>query len=295
MNYLHFTFTLAPDSTPDSLDWAAPLLAQQLADRGFESFETTDEGRSLHAFVAENNLSGDAPLSATTGTVENYGTIWHYTSALIPSDDWLKKWREETFTPIAIEHKLLITTPEQAPTDQEFDHQVLIRSYNSFGSGEHDTTRMMLEALLRQPPHDCSVVDMGCGTGILGIVALQLGAKSLTGIDISADCVQNSLDNLQLNGYTAIPPRITILHGDAHSLDDLAEAPVDLLLANIHRNIIIADLPRYLRVLKPSGELWVSGFMAEDVPLIVEAAAEHHLVVEEHREHNGWQMLRLRR
>ena len=152
---------------------------------------------------------------------------------------------------------------------------------------------MILEHLLDYDVTGAQVIDMGCGTGILGIAALLLGADSLVAIDISSECVTNTLHNLQLNGF-APSERISVLHGDAAQLSDYPNE-ADLLFANIHRNIILEDLPRYVAAVRSGGEVWLSGFLLSDRTTIYQALEAVKLKVIDEATSEEWLFVRSRK
>ena len=243
--YHHYTFTT---EQLGETEWAMPLLAQTLADWGFESFQEEPDKGLLNAYISDDAWQESeevaTQLATDAGVLTLYNIEWHYRQSVASSGDWLAAWRSTTFEPISLRGRMLVTTPELAPSSPTHELQLLIEAYNSFGSGEHHTTRMILEHLLDYDMTGAQVIDMGCGTGILGIAALLLGADSLVAIDVSSECVTNTLHNIQLNGF-ALSERISVLHGDAAQLSAYPDK-ADLLFANIHRNIILEDLPRYV-------------------------------------------------
>lgn len=292
--YHHYTFTT---NQLGETEWAMPLLAQTLADWGFESFQEEPDRGLLHAYISDDawQESEEIPtqLATDTGALTLYDIAWHYCHELASSSDWLAKWRSTTFEPISLRGRMLVTTPELAETSPTHELQLLIEAYNSFGSGEHHTTRMILEHLLDYDVTGAQVIDMGCGTGILGIAALLLGADSLVAIDISSECVTNTLHNLQLNGF-APSERISVLHGDAAQLSDYP-SKADLLFANIHRNIILQDLPRYVAAVRSGGEVWLSGFLLSDRTTIYQALEAVKLEVIDEATSEEWLFVRTRK
>lgn len=292
--YHHYTFTT---NQLGETEWAMPLLAQTLADWGFESFQEEPDRGLLHAYISDDawQESEEIPtqLATDTGALTLYDIVWHYRHELASSSDWLAAWRSTTFEPISLRGRMLVTTPELAETSPTHELQLLIEAYNSFGSGEHHTTRMILEHLLDYDVTGAQVIDMGCGTGILGIATLLLGADSLVAIDISSECVTNTLHNLQLNGF-APSERISVLHGDAAQLSDYPNE-ADLLFANIHRNIILEDLPRYVAAVRSGGEVWLSGFLLSDRTTIYQALETVKLEVVDEATSEEWLFVRSRK
>ena len=292
--YHHYTFTT--DQLGET-EWAMPLLAQTLADWGFESFQEEPDKGLLHAYISDDAWQESeevaTQLATDAGSLTLYNIEWHYGQSVASSGDWLAAWRSTTFEPISLRGRMLVTTPELAPASPTHELQLLIEAYNSFGSGEHHTTRMILEHLLDYDVTGAQVIDMGCGTGILGIAALLLGADSLVAIDISSECVTNTLHNLQLNGL-ALSERISVLHGDAGQLSAYP-GKADLLFANIHRNIILEDLPRYVAAVRSGGEVWLSGFLLSDRTAIYQALEAEKLEVVDEATSEEWLFVRSRK
>ena len=289
--YHHYTFITEQLS---EAEWAMPLLAQTLADWGFESFQEEPDKGLLNAYISDDAWQESeevaTQLATDAGTLTLYNIEWHYGQSVASSGDWLAAWRSTTFEPISLRGRMLVTTPELAPASPTHELQLLIEAYNSFGSGEHHTTRMILEHLLDYDVTGAQVIDMGCGTGILGIAALLLGADSLVAIDISSECVTNTLHNLQLNGL-ALSERISVLHGDAGQLSAYP-GKADLLFANIHRNIILEDLPRYVAAVRSGGEVWLSGFLLSDRTAIYQALEAVKLEVVDEATSEEWLFVR---
>lgn len=292
--YHHYTFTT---EQLGETEWAMPLLAQTLADWGFESFQEEPDKGLLNAYISDDAWQESeevaTQLATDAGALTLYNIEWHYRQSVASSGDWLAAWRSTTFEPISLRGRMLVTTPELAPSSPTHELQLLIEAYNSFGSGEHHTTRMILEHLLDYDVTGAQVIDMGCGTGILGIAALQLGADSLVAIDVSSECVTNTLHNLQLNGF-ALSERISVLHGDAAQLSAYPDK-ADLLFANIHRNIILEDLPRYVAAVRSGGEVWLSGFLLSDRTAIYQALEAVKLEVVDEATSEEWLFVRSRK
>ena len=292
--YHHYTFTT---EQLGETEWAMPLLAQTLADWGFESFQEEPDKGLLNAYISDDAWQESeevaTQLATDAGSLTLYNIEWHYGQSVASSGDWLAAWRSTTFEPISLRGRMLVTTPELAPASPTHELQLLIEAYNSFGSGEHHTTRMILEHLLDYDVTGAQVIDMGCGTGILGIAALLLGADSLVAIDISSECVTNTLHNLQLNGL-ALSERISVLHGDAGQLSAYP-GKADLLFANIHRNIILEDLPRYVAAVRSGGEVWLSGFLLSDRTAIYQALEAVKLEVVDEATSEEWLFVRSRK
>ena len=155
----------------------------------------------------------------------------------------------------------------------------------SFGTGHHETTHMMIQHILKNDFKDKSVLDMGCGTGILAILAEMKGAKPIDAIDFDNWCYLNSLENVERNACK----HITVLEGDANLLKNRT---YDIIIANINRNILLNDINTYVSCLSTKGMLFLSGFYQEDIPSIEGECKKHHLKWVETIEQNNWVALK---
>ena len=275
MKYIEVHFELTPYS-----EAAGDVLAASLADIGFESFVPTDNG--LTAYVQQSVYDETALATAVEEVRTTFG--WGdedlciaYSSREAPDQNWNATWEaEHHFEPIHVDEGVDITiVPRQA-----------------FGSGEHSTTRMIVKLLSETdangqpllPLAGATVIDAGCGTGVLGIAALKLGAAQVFAYDIDEWSVRNTLDNLALNGVEA-----TVVEGDASVLSKAPEA--DIVLANINRNILLADMPAFVDRMQANGHLVLSGFLEADVEPLVEAATKLGLELRHQRSDEEWQAL----
>ena len=236
--------------TPTS-ETAAEILVAELAEVGFESFVDTERG--LLAYVQE--------------------PLWH--------KDILN------FSPITVGDLCTVraTFHEAANTPYE----IIIDPKMSFGTGHHETTYMMLQFLLKEDLSHKKVLDMGCGTSVLAIMAEKRGATDVTAIDIDEWCVENSAENIARNACK----HIQVLLGDASALAQFNH--FDFIIANINRNILLSDIPLYTNVLADEGILLLSGFYESDMPAIVEKAKECGLSFVENIERNNWVAVKLKK
>lgn len=271
------------DMKPCSVD-ATDLAAAFLAEVGFESFEPDSEGVTAYIRAEEpgeelakealNDFPFDISLSIS--------------SEFIKGEDWNEEWEKNYFKPILIDDKCVVHSTFHKDVPKAL-YDIVIDPKMAFGTGHHDTTSSMIRHILKLPLDGKSVIDMGTGTGILAILAKMRGADEVTGIEIDGAAYENAVDNARLNRCD-----VRMIHGDASALADLKQA--DFLFANINRNIILGDIDRYAGALKPEGEMLLSGFYEEDIPMILEAAAKYGL-----RENNRiisdarWTALRLKR
>lgn len=242
------------------------LAAAYLADAGFESFEPDSTGLTAYikreagdgVKIAEESLS-DFPMESD----------FKITGEVIEGEDWNEEWEKNYFKPILIEGRCVIhsTFHREVP---EAEYDIVIDPKMAFGTGHHDTTSQMVKHILDLPLQGKSVIDMGTGTGILGILAAMRGAERVIGIEIDEAAYENAKENVTLNGV-----KMELIHGDATALSGLE--PADYLFANINRNIILGDIDRYAGRLKSGGEMLLSGFYDTDIAMIAEAASRYNL------------------
>ncbi len=242
------------------------LAAAYLADAGFESFEPDSTGLTAYikreagdgVKIAEESLS-DFPMESD----------FKITGEVIEGEDWNEEWEKNYFKPILIEGRCVIhsTFHREVP---EAEYDIVIDPKMAFGTGHHDTTSQMVKHILDLPLQGKSVIDMGTGTGILGILAAMRGAERVIGIEIDEAAYENAKENVTLNGV-----KMDLIHGDATALSGLE--PADYLFANINRNIILGDIDRYAGRLKSGGEMLLSGFYDTDIAMIAEAASRYDL------------------
>ena len=271
MKYYVAKFKIESDST--LLQTARELLSAAACEAGFEAFEDTDYGvdgyvqRPLFNQNALDNALQEMPLDGVKVT---------YSIEEVPDQDWNAGWEEEGFAPIVVADDFIVYdakhTDMSAFAGDDGVRRVFIEAQNAFGTGTHQTTRMILRRLLSMDMHGKSVLDCGCGTGILGISASLLGAGSVLGYDIDEWSADNARHNASLNGVD----NMKVLLGDATVLADVAER-FDVVIANINRNILLADMASFAAHIQPRGVLILSGFYDNDVSLLQQAASEHGL------------------
>lgn len=244
--------------TPDITDLAAAFLA----DAGFESFEPDETGLTAYIGVT----SGDGAALAREALADfPMECSLDISQELIEGEDWNAEWEKHYFKPILIDDACVIHSSFHTDVP-EAKYDIVIDPKMAFGTGHHDTTSNMVRHILSLDFDGKSVIDMGTGTGILGILAAMRGAAPVTGIEIDEAAYENALENVSLNKVS-----MDLIHGDASALERLE--PADFLFANINRNIILGDIDRYASRLKSGGTMLLSGFYEEDVPMILEAAS----------------------
>lgn len=252
---------------------ARELLSAAACEAGFEAFEDTDDG--LLGYVQRPMYDKDA-LDAAIADYMPEGAAVSYAVEEVPDQNWNQGWEDEGFEPIGVSDNLVIYDAKH--TDREMFAgddgvmRIFIEARNAFGTGTHQTTRMILRRLLAMDVQGKSVLDCGCGTGILGITASRLGANPVLGYDIDEWSADNAQHNAALNGVE----NMSVMLGDASVLDNV-EDRFDIVIANINRNILIADMPAFRAHMKQGAQLILSGFYEADVPMIEAVAKEHGL------------------
>nr|WP_296024497.1 50S ribosomal protein L11 methyltransferase [uncultured Prevotella sp.] len=287
MKYLVAKFKIA--TSEDLLQVCKDLLADSAAEAGFESFEETQEG--LEAYVQKELFDKDA-LDASIADFPIEGTDISYTIEDAEDKDWNEEWEEQGFDPICVDDQVLIYDakhPELHPTTSPDHIEIGIEAKLAFGTGNHETTRMIVSTLLNMNLYKMRVLDCGCGTGILGLVASKLGASEVVGYDIDEWSVENAKHNAQLNGVD----NLEVYFGNASVINHISGV-FDVVLANINRNILQEDMKSFRGVLNEGGYMILSGFYEEDIPVLLEKAKEFGLYESGRRTDNNWACLVLK-
>lgn len=274
-NYKVYTFTLSPMT-----DEKAEILSAYLTDIGVDSFEYLDNG--LIAYAEEGTIDEKA-VYKTLKIMRRQGVKVRFSVSILDNHDWNATWEEEGFQPIVINDQCVIHKPNQSIPVEHPQYDIRINPRMSFGSGTHETTRMMIEKILEYDLSGMRCLDMGCGTGILSICMSMRGAREVVAIDIDDGCVENCLSNCQLNYID----NVDAIHGDASAIS----GEFDFIVANIHRNVIVRDMPTYFAHLSNQGHLIVSGFLVKDGNSILNEAKKHDVWLEHLRIKNDWVML----
>lgn len=254
---------------------ARELLSAAACEAGFEAFEDTDNG--IAGYV-QRPLYDKEALDAAIVDYMPEGTQVTYNIEEVPDQDWNQGWEDQGFEPIGVSDHLVIYDAKHTDMSMfagdDGVMRIFIEARNAFGTGTHQTTRMILRRLLGMDLADKSVLDCGCGTGILGIVALRLGANRVLGYDIDEWSSENAKHNAALNGVD----NLDVLLGDASVLDGVKEE-FDVVIANINRNILLNDMTAFRSHLKTGGRLILSGFYETDVPMLEQAAQSNGLTI----------------
>jgi len=271
MNYFEINFFITPFE-----EYISDVLASELGEIGFDSFVSTEDG--LDAYALENvfdevklkNLLDNFPFEASID----------YKVTQIESKNWNEEWEKHYFEPIVIGNECVIHSSfhKNVPIAK---YDIVIDPKMAFGTGHHETTSLIVERLLQMDLQDKKLLDMGCGTSVLAILAAMRGAKDIVAIDIDTWCTENSIENIGINNIQGIK----VLLGGAELLKGMH---FDIILANINRNILLADMEQYAACLSSGGELYMSGFYVQDIPLIEAEANRNGLKLIDYHEKNNW-------
>ena len=276
-DYTRVKFTVTPNE-----ETATDVLAALLADVGFESFVPEEDGMS--AYAPQALYDADAVAAVVAGfPLEGFEIT--YDSEFIEGEDWNAEWEKNYFQPIVLGEECVIhsTFHKDVPKAR---YDILIDPKMAFGTGYHQTTCHMLRAILAQDMTGKSVLDMGCGTALLAILARKHGASNVVAIDIDEFAYENARENIVLNGT----PDIEVRLGGAEAIKP--SDSFDIVLANINRNILLADIKNYVRAMHPGSQLFISGFYTEDIEVLTKEAANHGLQYIDSAEDNRWAMVR---
>lgn len=253
----------------DLLQPSRELLSAAACEAGFEAFEDTVTG--VRGYV-QRQLFDRGTLDAAIADYMPDGVKVDYTVEEVPDQDWNQGWEEEGFEPIGVSDSLVVYdakhTDRSMFAGDDGVTRIFIEARNAFGTGTHQTTRMILRRLLGMDLHGKAVLDCGCGTGILGIVASRLGAGRVLGYDIDEWSADNARHNAALNGVS----NMSVLLGDAAVLGGVSEK-FDVVIANINRNILLNDMAAFRSKMAGGARLILSGFYESDVPMLEKAAA----------------------
>jgi len=308
LKYLEFTFTTAPANEAIS-----DILSMVLSEIGFESFIHTDE-LDLPRVGSVDNFP-EAPIFAEKAEEDTYKAYIQtslfnqealdeaiadfplpdvtitYEKVEAEDKDWNEEWEKNYFQPIVI-------GPEECPRCviaatfhkdvPNAEYNVRINPQMSFGTGHHQTTAQMIGRILDDDMADKTILDMGCGTSILAILARMAGAAHAVAIDFDEWCVKNSLENIGINGLDDID----VIHGDASALAPYPNT-FDLVIANINRNILLADLEHYVATMKEGADIYMSGFYCEDVPKLRAHAESLGLTFVDERSLDNWACIKM--
>lgn len=261
MQYLYADITIKPFSEDTS-----DILSAILGEIGFDSFECTDYG--VKAYISKDNFDEES-LTTTLSFISIPDTDIAYTMHELENKDWNEQWEREHFDPVL---------------EREFG--IKLNPRMAFGSGAHETTYQITSLLLSMDFTSQRVLDMGTGTGVLAIAMAMKGAKDVVAIDVDEFSVENAKENFSLNPIPSLA-NAQVLLGNASAI----EGKFDTIVANIHKNILKADMHTYVEHLAEGGTLVISGFFHDDIEEMTKAAECQSLVLTNTHEKNAWAVL----
>jgi ribosomal protein L11 methyltransferase len=272
MSYVELTVTIAPK------EQGSEVLIAELSELGFESFVDAEQG--FVAYISNSMFD----KNAVELLLQNYSTLFKIDShsKIIEQQNWNQEW-ESSFQPINVDGKCIIRAPFHTP-DKNYRYEIIIEPKMSFGTGHHHTTQLMIQKLMKLDIAGKSVLDMGCGTGVLAILASKMEANPITAIDTDEWSYENSIENLQKNNIN----NVLVHKGNA---EILAGKVFHTILANINKNVLLADMEVYSKSLEKNGNLVLSGFFETDVPELTKKAESIGLHLLDKVTNEQWTML----
>ena len=258
-----------------------------MGEQGFETF--TEADLALVGYV-QQPLWHEQEVQQMLACFPMPDTTIEFTAQDAPYQDWNQVWEEEGFQPVLIGSQIVVHDTRHTDVPQ-LPYDITISPRQAFGTGNHHTTRMLMEWLAQANLQGLDVIDAGTGTGVLSIMCVLKGANHVLAYDIDEWSTDNARDNLLLNGIGSA--RVEVRLGDASVLQPNDQA--HLLMANINRNILLADMQRFAGALLPAGQLLLSGFYTEDIPLLTAEAARYGLHLKDKRTEDNWTMLLLQK
>ena len=275
-DYIKVDFTLEPVNETE-----ADILDALLCEIGFESFESTETG--VWAYIKKELFQKDLIHEAVSQYDFTSKITWN--DEFIEGRDWNEEWEKNFFKPMVIANRCVIhsTFHTNVPKAR---YDILIDPKMAFGTGYHQTTCHMLRAILASDMSGKSVLDMGCGTALLAILARKHGAEKVVAIDIDEFAYENAKENVALNGT----PDIEVRLGGADAIKE--SDSFDYVIANINRNILLMDMVNYVRCMHTGSQIFISGFYTEDMEVLKEEAARHGLRYLDYAENDNWAMMK---
>ncbi len=252
------------------------ILMAEMGYLEYDSFVETEVG--FEAYISEDKFSHPA-LQALFNDYRKQTRIW-YELKKIPKVNWNEEW-EKNYDPILVDDKIYVRATFHDPKPK-YPYEIVIVPKMSFGTGHHETTHQLLALQLEVDHQDKQVLDVGSGTGILAIMAAKLGASSVAATDVDDWCIENSLENFQLN---AIAPAF-VKKGVIRTLD--LQNQYDIILANINTNVLLDEIPVYTSLLVKNGYLFLSGFYEKDMAQILSLTTEQGLKEVKHTTRRNW-------
>lgn len=275
MNYFEITFTY---ESPIETEILNDILAAELGEIGFESFTQTEEG--LQGYI-KDSLYDTTTLEEKLSVFPLENVTIRHTIQVVESKDWNEEWEKNYFKPIRIGNDCIIRASFHE-AEPGYTHTIIIDPKMAFGTGNHETTYLMIGEMLKLDLEGKELLDMGCGTAVLAILARMKGAKRVVAIDIDEWAYNNAIDNIRLNDTEDIQVAL----GGAEKIRDFGQ--FDIVFANINRNILLNDIRHYTESMKTGAYLYMSGFYTEDIPAIEKECQRNGLSLLSHTGKNNW-------
>jgi ribosomal protein L11 methyltransferase len=272
-NYIELCVRCSPDF--------CEILQAELAELGFEAF--AEEERGFAAYIPLREYQQEATKELLHEYMDRAALEWEVKE--LEKKNWNEEW-EKNYNPIEIGQECVVRASFHPPRP-DIPYEIIINPKMSFGTGHHQTTRLILQQLLKIDLTGQKVLDAGCGTGILAIMAYKKGAAEVWANDIDEWCVTNSQENFILNHCPEIQVKLGTL-GEC----EISET-FDLIIANINRNVLLDEMDLYAEYLRPDGHLIISGFYEEDIPILLEEAAKHNLEEAHRCQLDKWASIKL--
>ena len=285
MKYIEVIFAI--DAPKELFDDARDIAISMAGEAGFEAFENTDNG--MKGYI-QDTLWDKESLDAMLVDFPFEQVAVKYDFHDAEYKDWNEEWENEGFEPMEINDRCVVHDGRHLPKHQ-YEIEIEIDAKLAFGTGQHETTRMIVDYLTTHDIKGKSMLDCGCGTGILSIAALKSGVKHVVGYDIDEWSADNARHNAVING---VDSQFVSMLGDSGIIQPMLNdgTPLfDIITANINRNILIGDMPNTTLALKPGGMMILSGFLIEDKSYLTDAASHYGLWLKEEKTDNGWMML----
>ena len=276
-------YSIATIATSELTDEISDIICAVLSNIGYEGFEI--KNNTIEAYIEEkeldldalNNVIHDLPLDSLF-TIE---------VSKLENENWNETWEKNFYQPIIIGNEVLVKSSFHK-TDLNAKYTIVIDPKMSFGTGHHETTSTVLNALTNKTFEGKSVIDIGSGTGILAFYCHMRGASKIVATDFDPICIENGKENQELNNINGIEWFL----GDRKVLEGMTET-YDIVIANINRNILLQDMDQFSKLLKPGGTLFLSGFYKQDIPVLEAEANQHSLKIEKEHSKNNWVCLEL--
>lgn len=275
-DYIRLTATVEP------LFPGNDLLITELGERGFDTFEETSTG--FVAFAPKSIFSDSLIIDIQNIKINNVN--FSFDIDTVVGENWNATW-EANFEPVMVSDNCIVRAPFHS-IQQQVEFDLIIEPQQSFGTGHHQTTRLIARKLLTMELSRKSLMDMGAGTGVLAILAVKRGASPVKGVDIEANAIENAQHNARLNGIESIVWE----QGDDSKLEGHS---FDVFIANINRNVLLGAMPRYSKAVKRGGSLLLSGFFTSDERILRESAEKYGFVFEDKAQEEDWLVLHFKK